>query len=45
MEQIDGEEDNALTWGDLIGMPCTQGNLFRKEKLNDQESAEIIVPK
>lgn len=34
MKQIDGEEDNALTWGDLIEMPCTQGNLLRKEKLS-----------
>lgn len=44
MRQIDGGEDNALTWGDLTEMPCSHGNLLRKEKLNGQESAEVIVP-
>lgn len=44
MRQIDGEEDNALTWGGLTEMPCSHGNLPREGKLNGQESADAIVP-
>lgn len=45
MEQMDGEEDSALTWGDLTETPCSLGNFLRKEKLNSQESADAIVPR
>jgi hypothetical protein len=43
MEQIGGEEDSVLTWGDLYEMRSELRNLVRKGKLNIQKSAEAIV--
>lgn len=43
MEQIDGEEDSALTWGDLHGRRSKLRNLAREGKLNVQKSAEAIL--
>ncbi|WP_141136799.1 hypothetical protein [Paenibacillus herberti] len=43
MKQIDGEEDSALTWGDLCGRRSKLRNLTREGKLNVQKSAEAIV--
>jgi hypothetical protein len=43
MEQIDGEEDSVLTWGDLYETRSELRNLVRKGKLNIQKSAEAIV--
>ena len=43
MEQVDGEEDSVLTWGDLNG---TRGNPRKptcESRLNVQKSAEAIV--
>jgi hypothetical protein len=45
MRRVDGGEACVLTRGDLAGTPCPHGNLFRKEELNSQKSAEAIVPK
>jgi hypothetical protein len=45
MEQIYGEEDSVLTWGDLHG---TQSELCKpvyEYRLNVQKSAEAIVRK
>lgn len=43
MEQIDGEEDSALTWGDLYGKRRDLRNPIREERLNVQKSADAIV--
>ena len=43
MEQIDGEEDSVLTWGDLYGKRSKLRNLDREGRLNVQKSAEAIV--
>jgi hypothetical protein len=44
MEQIDGGKDYVLTWGDLIDKPSILGNLSSDGQLNNQKSAEAIVP-
>jgi len=43
MEQVDGEEDSALTWGDLCGRRSKLRNLVREGELNVQKSADAIV--
>jgi hypothetical protein len=43
MEQIDGEEESVLTWGDLCGRRSEFRNLAREGRLNAQKSAEAIV--
>lgn len=43
MEQIDGEEDSALTWGDLYERRRKLRNLAREDKLNVQKLAEAIL--
>jgi len=43
MEQIDGEEDSVLTWGDLYGTRSHLRNSAREDRLNVQKSAEAIV--
>jgi hypothetical protein len=43
MRQIDGEEDNALTWGGLHDTPSNVGNRSREASLNMQKSADAIV--
>ena len=43
MEQIDGEEDSVLTWGDLYERRNQLRNLAREGKLNVQKSADAIV--
>lgn len=43
MEQIDGEEDSVLTWGDLYERRSEFRNLAREGKLNVQKSADAIV--
>jgi hypothetical protein len=45
MEQIDGEEDSALTWGDLYGMRIELRNPDHEDRLNVQKSADAIVRK
>ncbi|MFB5664405.1 hypothetical protein [Alteribacillus sp. HJP-4] len=44
MRRVHGEEVCALTRGGLIGTPYSCGNRLRKKPLNDQKSAEAIVP-
>ncbi|RHB51885.1 hypothetical protein DW881_01595 [Exiguobacterium sp. AM39-5BH] len=44
MEQIDGGKDCVLTRGALIGTPSTLGNPPSDGRLNNQKSAEAIVP-
>jgi hypothetical protein len=43
MEQIDGEEDSALTWGDLYGTRSELRKPIYEHRLNVQKSAEAIV--
>jgi hypothetical protein len=43
MKQIDGEKDNALTWGDLYGTRIKLRNLTCESRLSVQKSAEAIV--
>lgn len=43
MEQIDGEEDSALTWGDLNGTRVNPRKPACESRLNVQKSAEVIV--
>ncbi|WP_199880500.1 hypothetical protein [Bacillus massiliglaciei] len=44
MKQIDGGKDCTLTRGGLIGTPSSLGNLSSDGQLNNQKSAEVIVP-
>jgi hypothetical protein len=44
MKQVDGGKDNVLTRGGLLDTPIVIGNPYRKVWLNQQESAEVIVP-
>jgi hypothetical protein len=44
MKQIGGGKDYVLTWGDLIDTSSTLGNLSSDGWLNNQKSAEAIVP-
>jgi hypothetical protein len=44
MKQIGGGKDYVLTWGGLIDAPSTLGNLSSDGQLNNQKSAEAIVP-
>jgi len=44
MKQIGGGKDYALTWGGLMDMPSTLGNLSSDGQLNHQKSADAIVP-
>ena len=43
MEQIDGEKDSVLTWGDLYGTRSNLRNPACESRLNVQKSAEAIV--
>ncbi|WP_143083229.1 hypothetical protein [Alteribacillus iranensis] len=44
MRRVHGEEVCAPTRGGLIGTLYSCGNRLRKRPLNDQKSAEAIVP-
>jgi len=44
MKQIGGGKDGVLTRGGLVGAPSTLGNLPSDGQLNNQKSAEAIVP-
>lgn len=44
MKQIGGGKDCVLTRGGLIEAPSTLGNLPSDGQLNNQKSAEAIVP-
>jgi hypothetical protein len=43
MEQIDGEEDSVLTWGDLYVRRNELRNAACEGSLNVQKSADAIV--
>jgi hypothetical protein len=44
MKQIGGGKDYVLTQGGLVGKPSTLGNPSSDGWLNNQKSAEAIVP-
>jgi hypothetical protein len=45
MRRVDGEEDSALTWGDLYGRRSKLRNPACESRLNVQKSADAVLRK